>query len=74
MFEFCNLFRSVLINGQRFPANFGEENSIIIYVGGVDYHVWFGQLPAGAEKWIGKPMPNFEQAFHEESLTERVQD
>ena len=74
VFEFCNLFRSVLINGQRFPVSFGGENSIIIYVGGVDYHVWFGHLPIGAEKWIGKPMPSFEQAFHKDSLIEMVQD
>ena len=27
--------------------------------------MWFGELPYGAAEWIGRPMPNFEQVFHE---------
>ena len=27
--------------------------------------MWFGELPNGVEEWIGRPMPNFEQVFHE---------
>ena len=30
-----------------------------------EYSVWFGELPNGVEEWIGRPMPNFEQVFHE---------
>ena len=46
---------------QEQRMNFWELKKAQVF----EYSVWFGELPNGVEEWIGRPMPNFEQVFHE---------
>ena len=68
VFRFEDNFRSILINGHKFPTNFGGQLPMVIYVGGREHIVMLGKPDRGVKDLIGKPMPTRDQILNAEPL------
>ena len=68
IFRFVELFRTLLINGHPFRADFGGQ-PMVVYVKGVKHYLRLTSLPRGVQ--AGQPPPSRDEIFREIEAVEQ---
>ncbi len=69
VFRFVDNFRTLLINGHPFKAEFGR-NPMVVHVNQIKHYLRLTSLPRGVQ--VGKPLPTRDEIFAEADLGSEV--